>query len=257
MLTIFTIVLNGEPYIEQHLPTLRQLSIPWQWRIVEGVAAPTHCTSWCRQMPDRWHRDCVSIDGTHEYLRAINNTPNVRCVSRRSPWDGKVEMVKTALLGVTDGVVMQVDSDEVWQPWQLERVYRLMLPQAVGTAARFACRYWVGPAKVLTSTSGWARGDLEWLRAWRWGSGVKFARHEPPLLEGFDRCVSIEDTLAEGLVFDHYAYVTQQQIAMKQDYYGYTGLVDAWHRLQATSGPVNLQEFFPWAIGATADDVGI
>jgi hypothetical protein len=44
---------------------------------------------------------------------------------------------------------------------------------------------------------------------------------------------------------------------MKQDYYGYTGLTEAWHRLQATAGPVNLQEFFPFAIGATADDVGI
>lgn len=261
MLTLFTIVLNGEPYIEHHLPTLRQLTIPWQWRIVEGVAAPTHCTSWCRQMPDRWHRNYASVDGTHEYLQAVNGWRSehgsVGVSFRRSPWDGKVEMVAKALEGVNDGVVMQVDSDEIWQSWQLEAVYRLMLPRAVGTAARFSCRYWVGPAKVLTSTSGWARGDLEWLRAWRWGPGVKFARHEPPLLEGFDRCVSIESTEAAGLVFDHYAYTTQQQIEMKQDYYGYTGLVDAWHRLQATSGPVNLREYFPWAIGATADDVGI
>ncbi len=257
MLTLFTIVLNGEPYIEQHLPVLRQLTIPWQWRIVEGVAAPTHCTSWCRQMPDKWHRDCVSIDGTHEYVRAVNNTPNVTCSWRHSPWDGKVAMVAKALEGVTDGVVMQVDSDELWQAWQLERIYRLMLPQAPGTAARFACRYWVGPNKLLTSTTGWARGDLEWLRAWRWGEGVKFERHEPPIVSGFDKCVSIESTEQLGLVFDHYAYVTEQQIAMKQDYYGYHGLVRAWHRLQETNGPVNLQEFFPWAVGATADDVGI
>ena len=257
MLTLFTIVLNGEPYIEQHLPVLRQLTIPWQWRIVEGVAAPTHCTSWCRQMPDKWHKDFVSIDGTHEYVRAVNNTPNVTCSWRHSPWDGKVAMVAKALEGVTDGVVMQVDSDELWQSWQLERIYRLMLPQAPGTAARFACRYWVGPMKVLTSTTGWARGDLEWLRAWRWGDGVKFERHEPPIVSGFDKCVSIESTEELGLVFDHYAYVTEQQIAIKEGYYGYHGLVRAWHRLQETSGPVNLQEYFPWAVGATADDVGI
>jgi hypothetical protein len=166
-------------------------------------------------------------------------------------------MIARALEGVEGGVVMQVDSDELWQAWQLERIYWLMLQQPVATAARFACRYWVGPSKILTSTTGWARGDLEWLRAWRWGPGMRFLRHEPPIVTGFDRCVSIESTEAAGLVFDHFAYTHEQQIAMKQDYYGYHGLVDAWHRLQATSGPVNLQEFFPFAIGATADDVGI
>lgn len=72
MLTLFTIVLNGEPFIEWHLPVFRELSIPWQWRVVEGVAAPEHCTAWCRPLPDRWHRDFLSIDGTHEYLRAID-----------------------------------------------------------------------------------------------------------------------------------------------------------------------------------------
>ena len=261
MLTLFTIVLNGEPYIEQHLATLRRLTIPWQWRIVEGVATPTHCTAWCQTMPDRWHRDYASVDGTHEYLKAINgwrgDTGSVGVSGRRSPWPGKLAMVARALEGVQGGVVMQIDSDEIWQAWQLERIYWLMMQQPVATAARFACRYWVGPNKLLTSTTGWARGDLEWLRAWRWGPGMKFLRHEPPIATGFDRCVSIESTEAAGLVFDHFAYVTEQQIAMKQDYYGYTGLVDAWHRLQATPGPVNLQEFFPFAIGATADDVGI
>jgi len=261
MLTLFTIVLNGEPYIEQHLATLRRLTIPWQWRIVEGVAEPTNCTSWCRPMPDRWHRDYASVDGTHEFLKAINgwrgDTGSVGVSGRRSPWPGKLAMVARALEGVQGGVVMQIDSDEIWQAWQLERIYWLMMQQPVATAARFACRYWVGPNKLLTSTTGWARGDLEWLRAWRWGPGMKFFRHEPPIATGFDRCVTIESTQAAGLVFDHFAYVTEQQIAMKQDYYGYTGLVDAWHRLQATPGPVNLQEFFPFAIGATADDVRI
>ena len=255
MLTLFTIVLNGEPFIERHLPVFRQLTIPWTWRIVEGVAAPANCTSWCRQMPDQWHRNYVSVDGTHEYLRSLN-VPNVAARSRHAPWwGGKVEMVSKALQNCDDGVVLQVDADEVWQTWQLERIYSMLIDQPPATAARFGCRYWVGPRKILTNTTGWARGELEWLRAWRWGPGVKFDRHEPPIVNGFNRCVSIESTKEMGLEFDHFAYVTEQQIAMKQDYYGYAGLVDAWHRLQATPGPVNLQEFFPFAIGATADDI--
>ena len=33
--------------------------------------------------------------------------------------------------------------------------------------------------------------------------------------------------------------------------------IDAWLRLQSTSGPVELERFFPWAVGATADDVTV
>lgn len=257
MLTIFTIVLNGEPFIDRHLPVFRSLSIPWQWRVVEGVAAPNRCTSWCRPMPDRWHRDFVSVDGTHEYLRSIQGG-NVRVTTHRGrPYDGKLEMVQEALQGVEEGVVMQVDADEIWQAWQIERIYELLICQLPATAARFTCRYWVGPSKLLTSRSGWARGDLEWLRAWRWGPGVEFLRHEPPIVTGFERCVSLETTEAMGLVFDHYAYHSRRQIEMKADYYGYDGLVDAWLRLQSTSGPVELERFFPWAVGATADDVTV
>ena len=31
MLTVFTIVLNGEPWIRRILPELQKLDIPWRW----------------------------------------------------------------------------------------------------------------------------------------------------------------------------------------------------------------------------------
>jgi len=46
MLTIFTIVLNGMPYIQRHLAEFQKLKIPWEWKIVEGVAEPLGCTRW-------------------------------------------------------------------------------------------------------------------------------------------------------------------------------------------------------------------
>jgi hypothetical protein len=47
-----------------------------------------------------------------------------------------------------------------------------------------------------------------------------------------------------GLVFDHYAYSIQKQVEFKEDFYGYSGLVDGWKELQKTSGPVRLSQYF-------------
>ena len=116
MLTIFTIVLNGSPYIQRHLEIFDKLKIPWQWRIVEGVSNPRNCTRWCREIPPKWHKNFVSIDGTHEYLKELKH-PNVLSVSQNAPWDGKIEMIQKALEGVSDGVVMEIDADEYMESY--------------------------------------------------------------------------------------------------------------------------------------------
>jgi len=121
MLTIFTIVLNGMPYIKRHLAELQKLKIPWEWRIVEGVTEPLGCTRWCRQVPDKWHKDFKSIDGTHEYLKSIQGG-NVVVYSQGKAFNGKLEMIKQALQGVDSGVVMEVDADEMWSAEQIEKI---------------------------------------------------------------------------------------------------------------------------------------
>ena len=62
MLTIFTIVLNGKPFIDKQLPIFQQLTVPWRWHIVEGVSRPQECTSWCAEVQDRWHKNWLSIE---------------------------------------------------------------------------------------------------------------------------------------------------------------------------------------------------
>ena len=119
MLTIFTIVLNGSPYIQRHLEIFEKLKIPWQWRIVEGVSNPRNCTRWCREIPPKWHKNFVSIDGTHEYLKELKH-PNILSVSQNAPWNGKIKMIQKALVGVNDGVVMEIDCDE-YRDWETDR----------------------------------------------------------------------------------------------------------------------------------------
>ena len=253
MLTIFTIVLNGKPFIDKQLPIFQKLTIPWRWHIVEGVSRPQECTSWCAEVQDRWHRNWLSIDGTTEYLDTIND-PRVRVTWRLGPWAGKIAMVNAAMEDVTDGVVMQIDADEFWTADRLERVYEMLQEKQPGDFAQFDCVYFVGPSKVVTTRQGFGSMSYEWFRAWKMAPGLRFNSHEPPVLNAWASYIPRETTRAMGLVFDHYAYFTEEQVAFKEQFYQYEGLVDGWRRLQKTKGDVRLCDYFkfldkqPWVI---------
>ncbi len=46
--------------------------------------------------------------------------------------------------------------------------------------------------------------------------------------------------------FNHYAYATEAQVAYKEKFYGYKGLLEGWLRLQEQRMfPVFLRDFFP------------
>ena len=45
-------------------------------------------------------------------------------------------------------------------------------------------------------------------------------------------------------MFEHYAYSLPAQVSFKEDFYGYTGLLESWEDLQKTNGPVRLNRFF-------------
>jgi hypothetical protein len=244
MLTIFTIVLNGMPFIERHLAEFQKLKIPWRWRIVEGVSEPVGCTRWCKQVPDKWHKDYKSIDGTHEYLNSIQGG-NVVVYSQGKPFNGKLEMIQNALYGVDSGVVMEVDADEMWRAEQIEGIYECLKGAEDGATMQFHCNFFVGENKRVVTREGYGSNWYEWMRAWKWGKDVCFTSHEPPRLNIQSRLVPRGVTETWGLVFDHYAYAIQKQVEFKEDFYGYKGLVDGWKELQKTIGPVRLSQYFP------------
>lgn len=245
MLTIFTIVLNGMPYIQRHLSEFQKLKIPWQWRIVEGVSLPLKCTRWCNEITYKWHKNYLSIDGTHEYLNNISGG-NVSVYWQAKPFAGKIEMIKEALQGVDHGVVMEIDADEIWTAEKLDAVYGLLKEGDYGKAAQFHCNYYVGEKKKVVTREGFGSNWYEWFRAWKWGPGVEFISHEPPKLNVQAPFVPRGVTEAMGLVFDHYAYATKEQAEFKESFYGYKGLVEGWEELQKTSGPVRLANYFPF-----------
>lgn len=266
MLHIFTIVINGMPFIKRHLETFEKLSMPWHWHIVEGVADLQGCTGWSKARGGRvpnLHRNYLSIDGTTEYLDSIRKHHNVSVYSTPwKLWSGKIEMVNLPLKYMdTPGVLLEVDADEFWTVEQLERIYATFNSSVDLTAMWFRCRFWVGPNLRLQQCGGYAdNAAYEWVRAWSFKPGMQFWTHEPPrlVIPGIhgDRAsvkpMRRDETQALGLVFEHYAYLTELQVAWKEIYYGYSGAVESWHRLQLHAQfPVEARQFMPWVYDGT------
>lgn len=241
----FTIVLDGMPFITMHYSTLRRLKVDWLWTIVEGVAAPEHCTSWCKKISPR-----LSEDGTTEYLDSLAKLdPRIRII-RSSWWHGKAAMCNAALNALyLPGILLQLDCDEIWSTDQLETLCRLYEENPKRDCSYHWCRYHVGPEILATSKGLYGnRQNYEWLRSWRFQPGMRFDKHEPPVIR--PHCTKPfmhAETERAGLVFEHLAYVTEAQVAFKEQYYGYAGAVEHWKQLQQNrKWPARLRDFLPW-----------
>jgi hypothetical protein len=248
MLDIFTIVLNGMPYIREHLPVFSRLRIPWRWHIVEGVAKPVGCGRWNSPVRPTDHQAWLSNDGTTEYLNSIQ-CDQVRLY--RPPvaaWEGKLEMVNAPLTVpwccITPGSVLhEMDVDEFWTTRQLETIHELFTTGGAGRGW-YWCDYYLGPTVHMANRSqpGNEPGHA-WVRTHRY-TGQPWTAHEPPVIPFEGREAKHAETESLGLVFKHFAYVTEAQIQFKENYYRYSGLVAQWKALQAnTNWPVNPAAF--------------
>lgn len=250
-LHIVTIVLDGQPYIERHLPIFEALTSDWTWHIREGAATNTHCTKWCKPQPAR-----LSKDGTHEYLLSIANHSRVD-FGHRILWDGKVTMFNDMLDTIKEPcVLLEVDSDEIWTPTQIETVVQLFKQNPHISRLQFFCRYFLGPNIIAVGENCYGNNSYEWYRAWRFKPGQRFQSHEPPVLSGDSGTTMTRNATRDlGLVFDHYAYANKAQLEYKEHFYGYKDAVKHWQRLQEnTFWPVKLREYLPWVDEkATAD----
>lgn len=247
MLNVLTIVLDGMPWIACHYSELRRLTIPWEWWIVEGVAAPVGCTSWCKPLAPR-----LSGDGTTEYLDNLRQADSRVKVLRSVLWPGKCAMLNAALERMYQpGVLLEVDADELWTTEQMEKLVQLFDKYPERNCAQFFCRYFVGRDLVIATRNTYGNNvSYEWKRAWRYHWGMNFERHEPPVFRGHKpNWFGHAETERCGLIFDHMAYATEATLRFKAQYYKdtYQNAVSDWQRLQANQvWPAKLKEFFPW-----------
>jgi len=269
LLTIhfFTIVLNGMPFIRYHIEAFSKLPFKWHWHIVEGVSAHRHDTAWSLQfgakITDDFHKEGRSIDGTTEYIDELKRQYPENITVYRKPkgefWDGKREMVNAPLKDISEECLLfQIDVDELWTVSQLCAVEAMFRTQPERTSAYYYCHFFVGKDLIITSKDTYGNNtSYEWLRTWRYKTGDYWASHEPPRLirktdsETIDVAkinpFSHSDTRERGLIFQHYAYTTKEQLRFKESYYGYRDAYEKWMRLNNSNQfPVLLKDYFDW-----------
>ena len=269
----FTIVLNGQPFIRYHIEVFKQLPFRWHWHIVEGVAEQKHDSAWMLkfggQITDELHANGRSKDGTTEYLDELAQLYPENVTIYRKPtgvfWDGKVEMVNAPLERINQECLLwQVDVDELWTVEQICTVRQMFTDYPEKTAAYYWCWFFVGENLAVSTRNCYSQHpQQEWLRTWRYKPGLRWKRHSPPslvepLADGEVRDIATvnpflhEETEKQGLVFQHFAYATPEQLRFKERYYGYKNAVIEWMSLQAVrSFPVRLGNYFSWVSDGT------
>lgn len=272
----FTIVLNGQPFIRYHIDIFKQLTFKWHWHIIEGVADLKHDTAWSvplgGKITEEIHNSGLSIDGTSEYIDELKRLYPDNITIYRQPhgvfWQGKREMTNAPLENIQEECLLwQVDVDELWTLEQLCSARDLFIKNPEKTAAFYWCWYFVGENLLISTRNCYAQNpQQEWLRTWRFRPGCIWAAHEPPVLveklpDGNLKNIAAVnpfmhgDTEKQGLVFQHFAYTTKEQLQFKQEYYGYSGAVSQWNDLQQqTKFPLLLRDYFAWVGDETTVD---
>nr|WP_240039055.1 glycosyltransferase [Okeania hirsuta] len=177
-------------------------------------------------------------------------------------------MVNAPLPNIKEECLLwQVDVDEIWTLEQICDTRKLFIKNPDKTAAFYWCWYFVGENLLIRTRNCYAQNpQREWLRTWRFKPGYVWASHSPPILvenlpDGKQKNIAAinpfmhAETEKEGLIFQHFAYVTPEQLSFKQQYYGYKNAVSQWQSLQSqTKFPVYLRDYFAWVKDNTMVD---
>jgi hypothetical protein len=243
----------------------------WHWHIFEGISGvlrhagntpmPTTMASseqfWRGLLrldtinPDM-HRNGLSVDGTTEYLDELSRHPHVTVYRVGTDWDktyltARFQHMLNKVSVPT--LAWQVDADEYWTAAQIETMESMFAEQPSKTAAWFRCRFFVGPRLMLprSDCSPGGRITHEWRRVWVHRPGCVYTQHDPPTIvdeNGVDVFTKNPfmhaETEAAGLVFNHYAYVTEAQVRFKERRYSFCGAMDEWRRLQTSELPARM-----------------
>lgn len=239
-----SIILNGKHHlIKQITPMIAGFD---KWIIVEGASKNTFCTSWCKDMPEKYHKDGSSIDGTVEYIKEIQSTictgAEIKLIQTEGFWDGKVAMFNAALEYIDYPChLWQVDIDEYWEPWQLENAEKI-LENTDTDVGIFTCNYMLSHDIVVRGD--WGESIKHgYKRLWKYQPGRKFISHEPPKIEGEGKALPP----AYMPKFLHKSYYYKQDVEFKAAWYNkHEHILDGWKDIVqgVTKLPCRIESLF-------------
>ncbi len=232
-----TIALNAERHL--NLQTLH--TIVDKWIIVEGASESTFCTSWCNTMPQEYHDNGASVDGTSKAIESIKNQIaylDLECevihIKPNGLWPGKVNMFNEALKHIDEECYLwEVDADEVWQYDQIHNTNKMVSNLGYHGAA-FMCNYYLSKNIIVRGT--WGESTIHgYNRMWMYKPGMKFLSHEPPRLSGATKILHHRLTPR----FNHYSYYHEEDVIFKSKWYKmHENIHEGWTNI--TSGKVQL-----------------
>lgn len=243
----FTIVLNGMPFIKKQYEIIPKIFD--KWYIIEGAVKPNLDTSWCSKISNTFYSETFqSIDGTSEFLNDIKSD-KIEIIRKNDLWNGKVEMCNSFMSNVENSILMQFDVDEIWKPETLNDVLNFSIEHDEFDSMLFKCNYYVGPNLVIQNENCYGNNSYEWSRLWRIKDKTEWISHEPPRIKDCSKVLSRNFTKEKGWIFDHYAYVLEEQLKFKENFYGYKNAYQQWKNLQLNQKfPCYLREYFGWVI---------
>jgi len=229
----FTIVLNGLKHLTRN-DKMKWMSETFdEVVVVEGACGRKSKDSWYNPIPEKFHHNGSSIDGTVEFLSSLPHK-NITVLHADKVWDSKLEMVNSAL-GVLVGApafLWEVDADEYWRTDDIARTEKELMFSGADCSRHYMNTY-CGPGLLVKGMWGEALSDPV-RRCWIWNGSSLFSSHSPPILHR-----SINNHVNENVRFEHYSYYYREDVEFKDSIYkGHGGMLQKWDALQkATDFP--------------------
>lgn len=238
----FTIILNGLHHLK-HNNQAEFISQNFDyWVVVEGATRSQGSTGWCRQIPDKYHNNGKSIDGTVEFMNDFKeNHSNVIFVESNGLWNSKDDMVNTAISEIkkitNECFLWEIDVDEQWSLEQIENSEKELIENDAKMGC-FIVNQYLGD-NLIAYGSDWAGNPFN--RLWNW-KGENFECHEPPRLSGGNGKTVI---LSEKM--EHYSYYFEEDVKFKDEWYGgHQGVYEGWKKLKTEQNfPQHISYMFP------------
>jgi len=230
MRIVFSIVLNGLHHLLHNDQYRFILNNCDKWIVVEGASESNQSTRWCKKMPDEYHKNGGSVDGTREFLYELSQQ-NSKLVYIPSDgfWHSKDVQVNRAIEEVkkitNKCFLWEFFIDEQWTAEAMNQAEREMIEDDVKVGA-FQSNCYIG--KNIKPVGEWA-GDGGIIRLWNWEDEF-FERHEPPTLAG---CKDKKNKLLTPK-FDHYNYYFEKDVKFKDAWYsGHEQILERWKIITA------------------------